>query len=64
MSDEQQNPIEHERTDEIVCPYCGYYIDEPERWATNRGEQECPECYGNYSYERNRDCTYTTRKTT
>lgn len=44
--------IEHENTQEIVCPHCGY--TETESWDYNdAGDTECNSCGEKFHYERN-----------
>ena len=52
--------IEHEFTDDIVCPYCGDKVDEPHE-LDDEGELEC-NCGNTYDYCRNIRITYSTSK--
>ncbi|MEH0154006.1 hypothetical protein V6R21_07640 [Limibacter armeniacum] len=44
--------IEHEFTDSIICPYCGF--EEQESWEYHHNEDEinCPDCNRKFAYER------------
>lgn len=53
--------IDHEFTDEIVCPYCGY--EDVDSWEySDDGVAECPDCDREFEYLRNIRVTYTTEK--
>ncbi len=55
--------IEHEYTNEIVCPYCGYEFNDS--WEFNRdesGETDCPECDRKFKYSVNITVDYSTSK--
>jgi len=53
--------IDHEFTDEVVCPYCGYeYSDSYE--FDNGGEIECDNCEETFSYTRNITIDYCTKR--
>lgn len=53
--------IDHEYTDEIVCPWCGYeYSDSWE--CSEYGEEECPDCYNPFSYNRDVSVSYSTTR--
>lgn len=51
----------HEYTDEVVCPHCGY--TEGDSFEAVEGERECPDCEKAYIMERNIIVTYSTEKT-
>ena len=55
--------IDHELTDEMVCPHCGY--EEGDSWEhmQDSGVAQCGECDRDYSYERDVTVYYTTKKT-
>lgn len=53
--------LEHEYTDEITCPYCGYiYSDSWEQ--AEEAEHNCPECDGKFKHQREIEITYSTYK--
>ena len=52
--------IEHDYTDEIVCPWCGYRYSDS--WETDPGLQECKNCEKGFYAERNVEVTYSTQK--
>lgn len=53
--------VEHEYTNEVVCPHCGEEL--MDSWELyEEGEYQCDECGEEYHYERNIIVTYTTRK--
>jgi hypothetical protein len=54
--------IDHESTDEIVCPYCGW--EDTDSWDARKddGEEECPDCEKKFSYSRHTTVSYTTTK--
>jgi len=54
--------IEHEFTDEIVCPYCGYEYSECYEFTEDDDSTECPKCEKFFSYSRHTQITYTTTK--
>ena len=49
------------RTDEIVCPYCGYVFDESYEYI---GDElvECPDCMKKFELESEEIVEYTTTK--
>lgn len=54
--------IDHEYTNEIVCPHCGYeYTDS---WEMQDGKRNCCECDKPFSVDRDVSVTYSTRKET
>ena len=59
--DEEESEIDHEYTDEIVCPYCGY--EHGDSWeAPDDGEDECAECGKTFRFERDYTIRYVTVK--
>lgn len=60
LSKEQQ-PIEHERTDEIVCPWCGH--EHADSWEFGDGsEMVCGECDNVFVFRKMVTVTYSTQK--
>jgi len=60
-----KNEIEHDYTDEVVCPWCGYeHADSWERNMNNGSESMdwCEECGGQMSITCHIDVSYTTGK--
>lgn len=53
--------IDHDFTDEIVCPHCGYEYQDSYEWH-DYGEEDCIECEKSFSIERITTIQYTTRK--
>ena len=55
--------IEHEYTKQIVCPWCGYELEDCWEWGDSGDEETCSDCGKVFSYERNMTVDYcTTRK--
>lgn len=54
--------IDHEFTDEIVCPYCGYEYSECYEFSEDDDEILCDQCDKIFSYSRHMEVTYTTTK--
>lgn len=52
--------FEHDYTDEVVCPHCGY--EHGDSWEMCEGERECPECEKSFEMEREVSVSYTTSK--
>jgi hypothetical protein len=53
--------IDHEVTDEIVCPYCGYVFSDS--WEHNSSElMECRECSKYFGLSVSHSTAYTTSK--
>ena len=56
------NEIEHEGTNEIVCPWCGY--EALDSWEmSDSGDTTCAECKKGFMYAREVAVTYITAKT-
>jgi len=53
--------IEHENTNEVVCPYCGYEFSDSWEFDDNGGI-ECYECNKNFNYNKNISVDYSTSK--
>ena len=54
--------IDHEFTDSIVCPWCGYVDDSSWEYREDSGEVDCPECGKPFHFEREVSVSYTTTK--
>ncbi len=54
--------IEHEYTDNVVCPYCGYEDEDSWELDDDSGETECGSCDKKFEYSRNRSVDYCTSK--
>lgn len=55
--------IDHDYTDEIVCPYCGYEFGDS--WELgDGGELECDKCEKEFEYYRRIEVTYCTYQIT
>ena len=54
--------IEHEGTDEVVCPYCGYKYGDSWEFSDNTDELICDECNKKFNMSRNISVDYTTSK--
>jgi len=55
------NEIDHEFTENIVCPHCGHEFMDCFEFP-NTGTDECSECGGEFEYEREVIVTYNTSK--
>ena len=53
--------IDHEFTDEIVCPHCGYKVSDSWEWP-DEGKGYCEVCGRHYKYTRDVSVTYCTEK--
>ncbi len=54
--------IEHEYTDEIVCPYCGNEYSDSWEYEEEGSKIECDSCNRKFNYTRNTSVSYTTSK--
>ena len=53
--------INHEFTDEIVCPYCGQTFGDS--WELpDSGREECAVCYKEFTFDRNVTVDYSTAR--
>ena len=55
------NEIDHEFTDTVVCPYCGYKFSDCFEWSDD-GREECEECYKEFTFDRNVTIDYSTSR--
>lgn len=53
--------IDHEYTDEIVCPWCGHEHGDSWEWV-DYDTTECDECEKKFTHIRHVEVTYTTEK--
>ena len=44
--------IVHNNTDEIVCPYCSYYINNSVGYESEEDSVDCPSCGRKFRYRR------------
>lgn len=58
----QEVKINHEDTNEIVCPYCGYKMSDSWEMSDDEDSWECSDCQETFSYKRNISISYTSRK--
>lgn len=54
--------IDHEYTNEVVCPYCGYKDRDSWELSDNDGETYCGRCDKEFAYTRNISISYCTSK--
>jgi hypothetical protein len=54
--------IDHDYTDEIVCPYCGYEFSDSWEIGADSGEEECYECGEKFEFYRHIEVSYCTAK--
>jgi len=54
--------IEHEYTDEIVCPRCGYTFECSDEFRKDWDRMNCIGCGQIFEYERQIEVTYITKK--
>lgn len=52
--------FDHEYSDEVICPHCGY--EHGDSWEMGEGDNECSECEKPFSMSRNVSVTYSTEK--
>ena len=53
--------FDHEYTDEITCPYCGYEMGDS--WELDdSGSRECERCDREFIHERHTQITYSTKR--
>jgi ATP-dependent Zn protease len=56
--------IDHDYTDEIVCPYCGCEFSDSYEFDDDSGTMECYECEKEFEYYRHIEVTYCTYELT
>lgn len=54
--------IDHNCTDEIVCPYCGYEHSNSWEYNSDSSKIDCEECGKEFCYDRDYTVTYCTSK--
>lgn len=54
--------INHEYTDNIVCPYCGYTFEDSWEFDGECDNEDCPECEKAFSWSRSVTIDYSTTK--
>ena len=54
--------IDHEYTDEVVCPWCGYVHIDSWEWEDDDGEDSCYKCDKVFTYTRHFTVEYSTEK--
>jgi hypothetical protein len=54
--------IDHELTNEMVCPYCGYENIDSQEYRYDEGLAICDKCEKEFYYFRQIDVSYTTRQ--
>ena len=54
--------IDHEFTDEIVCPWCGHETGDSFEFQNDYGEETCYECDKEFTYTRYISVEYSTEK--
>jgi hypothetical protein len=59
----RMDEINHEYTEEIVCPWCGYEFSDSWEWSDYDDNEKCPKCNKSFSYERIVSCEYSTKRT-
>jgi hypothetical protein len=58
---ETVSEIDHEHTNIIVCPWCGYQFEDS--WEMGEeGEIDCYECRNSFSYLQHVEVTWTTKR--
>jgi len=60
IKDRIKQGFEHEYTDEVVCPCCGY--EHQDSFEMGDGEMKCPECDATFVMERIVSVDYSTYK--
>ena len=58
----QESEIDHEYTDEVVCPHCGYEFSDSWEMSESDDAVDCPDCNEVFSMERRIEVTYVTMK--
>lgn len=58
----EDKEIDHEYTNEVVCPYCGYEHNDSYEYSEFDDEFECNGCSEIFIMERNIEITYSTKK--
>ncbi len=62
IAERQEKEIDHEYTDDVTCPNCGYEFSDS--WEMRDGEYDCPECEEDFELETHTSVSYSTVKMT
>ena len=64
MCDDTVSEIDHEGTDDVVCPYCGatYYYGDFIRGGCSDGVTNCDNCDKEFKWEADFSVTFCTEK--
>lgn len=62
IAERQEKGFEHEYTQEVVCPYCGYEHSDSWEMSDDETDRECPDCEKIFDYERIVTCEYSSSK--
>lgn len=54
--------IDHDGTDNLVCPYCGYEHTDSWEIEDDEGERSCDDCQKEFTYQREVTTTYASEK--
>ncbi len=54
--------VEHEYTEEVVCPWCGHEHGDSWEWTSNSDDMKCDECGKEFGYEKDITVKYCTSK--
>jgi len=56
------NEIEHNSTDEIICPWCGYHHGDEWELSLDSDDLICDDCEKEFHYNRDVSISYTTER--
>lgn len=61
---QEDEETETDFEDEVVCPYCGYRMQDDcgDFVSEGSGEYDCPECGKTFEFEAHIEVTYSTRR--
>ena len=58
----KEKEIDHDYTNEIVCPYCGYEHGDSWEVSDDEGKMDCHSCEKEFKYQRDITIDYSTQK--
>ena len=60
----ENEEVETDNEDVIICPYCGNRIEDDDGWFASKGdgEYECDECGKTFNFTANIEVTYSTSR--